>query len=131
MQLLRYIFIKISLGASLAVLVSSQAFPHHSISEFDRSKIVEAEGELVEVSWRNPHVRFKLRVIDATGVEKILQFESNSLSILSRTNASKVDLKIGEKLKVAGWPTRRPSDDLYLQNLLRVDRRECRKHATR
>jgi len=115
---------RIILGAALAILVSAQAFPHHSFSRFDRDKIIEVEGELLEYTWRNPHVSFKLSEIDATGKERIWQIESNSLSILRRTNVSPEHLKKGDKIRVAGWTTRRPSNELFIHNLLTPDGRE-------
>ena len=94
------IYVQITLGATLAILVSAQAFPHHSFSRFDRDKIIEVEGELLEYTWRNPHVSFKLSEIDATGKERIWQIESNSLSILRRTNVSQNTLRRATR---SGW----------------------------
>jgi len=82
------------------------------------------EGELLEYTWRNPHVSFKLSEIDAAGRERIWQIESNSLSILRRTNVSPEHLKKGDKIRVAGWTTRRPSNELFIHNLLTPDGQE-------
>ena len=43
------------------VMMALLAFPvtvlaHHSMAEFDRTVTLELEGELVDVSWTNPHV---------------------------------------------------------------------------
>ena len=81
-------------------------------------KITEVEGELIEYTWGNPHVRLKVRVINANGVERIWKAQGNSLSHLRRTNAETLNLKRGDSIKIAGWPTRRPSNELYLQHLL-------------
>lgn len=44
---------------------------HHSFSRFDASRMVEVEGELLSFSWRNPHIRFKIREINETGDEVV------------------------------------------------------------
>jgi len=36
------------------------AAAHHSANEFDQSKVVEIDGLIVDVFWRNPHVIIKV-----------------------------------------------------------------------
>ena len=57
---------------------------HHAFVEFDRGRVIEAEGELISVLWANPHIRFSLRSTDANGTETVWNVEGASLSILSR-----------------------------------------------
>ncbi len=45
---------------------------HHSFSRFDASRMVEVEGELLSFSWRNPHIRFRIREINEAGDDVIL-----------------------------------------------------------
>ena len=50
----------------------SRLLAHRSSAPvYDRDSIVEAEGEIVEMSWVNPHVRFKLRGLETGGRERI------------------------------------------------------------
>ena len=45
------------------VLLSTSAQAHHSFGAFyDMSRLVELEGEIVSVFWRNPHIRFEIKV---------------------------------------------------------------------
>ena len=47
------------LGLGLAT-ASLAAAAHHSSSEYDESQVVEVQGEVVDVFWRNPHVVVKV-----------------------------------------------------------------------
>ncbi|MED5461826.1 MAG: DUF6152 family protein, partial [Pseudomonadota bacterium] len=41
--------------------LASQAASHHSaIITYDMDQVVELEGEVTDIVWRNPHVRFTL-----------------------------------------------------------------------
>ena len=46
------------LGSLLSFGVSAH---HSSAPYFDHSRVIEAEGEITEVLWQNPHIRFTLR----------------------------------------------------------------------
>ena len=97
---------------------------HHSFSRFDASRMVEVEGELLSFSWRNPHIRFRIREINEAGDEVIWDLEGHSVSILRRTNASPEGLKTGDRIRIAGWPTVRSSTEIFVHNLMTSDGRE-------
>lgn len=40
---------------------------HHSMSEYDRSVVTEFEGEVVQLSWTNPHVLLWVETPDESG----------------------------------------------------------------
>src|SRR3970040_2037875 len=76
---------KAIVAIGVLALSAPLAHAHHSAaSVYDRSSIVEAEGEITEVAWVNPHVRFKMRGAEAGGRERIWDIESNSVGIVSR-----------------------------------------------
>jgi hypothetical protein len=97
------------------------SFSHHSFTRFDQERIVEIEGELVSYRWRNPHILFQVKGIDDAGKEVVWKVEGHSLSILRRTNASPEGLEAGDKVKLAGWPTVRPSNEIFVHNMLLPD----------
>lgn len=97
------------------------AFAHHSFSRFDQGAIVEIEGELISFRWRNPHILFEVRGTNESGQEVVWKVEGHSLSILRRTNASPEGLEVGDKLRLAGWPTVRPSNEIFVHNMLLPD----------
>ena len=60
------------------------------------------EGELVDVSWRNPHLTFRLRVVDAAGEEIVWGMEGHSLFNLQRAGVTRDSFPVGERVRVVG-----------------------------
>lgn len=115
------------IAACLTLVIASLSFDasaHHSRSRFDTSEMVEIEGELIHFSWRNPHVRVQVKSTIESGDEIVWDMEGDSLSILRRTTAKPDGIELGSQVKVAGFPTSIPSNDLLLYNLLTEDGRE-------
>lgn len=107
--------------ALLLLGLAPMSFPHHSFTRFDQDKIIEIEGELVSFRWRNPHILFQVRGTNESGDVVVWKVEGHSLSILRRTNASPEGLEAGDKVKLAGWPTVRPSSEIFVHNMLLPD----------
>jgi Family of unknown function (DUF6152) len=106
-----------ALGA--LALLSPPAFAHHSTAAlYDRGTTIEAEGDITEVQWVNPHVRFKVRGTGPDGRERVWQIESNSVSIVSRFGLTADVVKAGTHVKLAGNPGRARDDILFLTNML-------------
>jgi hypothetical protein len=74
---------------------------HHSPTMYQRAT-TELEGELLEVKWRNPHITFRLRVVDDAGGEAIWNMEGHSVFNLRRSGVTRDSLPIGERVKVIG-----------------------------
>jgi hypothetical protein len=103
------------------VFGAPQANSHHSFTRFNQAEIVEIEGELVSFRWRNPHIVFEVRGTNDAGDEMVWKIEGHSLSILRRTDASPERLEIGNRIRLAGWPTVRPSNEIFVHNMLLPD----------
>ena len=97
---------------------------HHSYSEYDDSKSVEAEGKLVEVAWQNPHARILVESVDPSGTRVVWDIESAGLNNFRRMNVPLEIFKVGDIVKVAGWPSKRSSTRMYGTNLLSGDGQE-------
>ncbi len=94
-------------------------FSHHSFSAwFDRARIAELEGELTEVRWQNPHVRFTIRTIDEAGQETFWDTETFAVSGISRWGITPELFSVGDRVKVAGNPSRRGRNQLWIWNIL-------------
>ena len=110
---------------SMFLVVTSAALAHHSpFLYFDPSKSILVEGEISQVKWRNPHVEFRLAVRDESGNSTTWVLETHSVSILSRMDLSRDVLKVGDKVRVAGWPAKRGGEELFITNMLMPDGRE-------
>jgi hypothetical protein len=99
------------------ILISTQAFSHHSRSEFDLDNVVETEGRLVNVFWKNPHVILDLAV-QRDGKEVILKLEGSSISGLRRRGIEKELLTIGETIRIAGFASERRPTFMLVNNVL-------------
>lgn len=92
----------------LLALASSQALAHHStLGFFDRDRVVEIEGELLSVSMVNPHVRFVVAVTDASGSTVPWDVETSAVSVLRTRGLDQEFMQVGDRVRVAGNPSRR------------------------
>lgn len=102
----------------LAVLaLSTAALAHHGPPNnvlFDMDNIVELEGPVTEVFWRNPHVRIRLR--DTAG--EIWEVESGPVTWLARLGWSADIVNVGDHVRVAGYVSRRHANEMALTNML-------------
>ena len=108
------------------LLLPATAMTHHSVAaNFDEQIALELEGEITRVFWRNPHVRFTIRVEDEQGREILWDVETTSVSTLRRMDISQALVAVGDTVRVAGNPARRGDSLLYVNNLLLPDGREA------
>lgn len=118
--------IRCKLALAGLLLLPVPAVTHHSVAaNFDEQIVVELEGEITQVFWRNPHVGFTIRVEDEQGREVLWGIESTSVSTLRRMDISQALIAVGETVRVAGNPSRRGDSLLYVNNLLLPDGREA------
>lgn len=97
--------------------LASTAGAHHSFTEFDLRKTIEVSGTLSDVAWQNPHVRLKIQSTDG-GKVTTWDIECHSVGVLSRMNISPKELKVGDKVKVAGSPSKVSPARMFVTNML-------------
>lgn len=97
---------------------------HHSTAEYDASRIVEARGEVVNVLWRNPHVRFQVSTRGVDGNAQLWDIESADLTRLDRAGLPRDLLQVGDVISFAGNPSTRSERRMYVTNLQVRDGRE-------
>ena len=103
--------------ALLATPVAVMA--HHSpFLYFDPTTTIEIEGTITNVRWRNPHAAFMLEATDASGQTTDWILETHSVSILRRMDLERDVIKVGDKVKVAGWPAQRSGNEMFVTNML-------------
>ena len=108
-----------SVAAWLLVFVPLVASAHHSRATYS-NEVRELEGELLSVTWRNPHVGFTIGIVTPEGSEEIWRIEGyGSVYPLERTGVTRDHFKIGERVRLAGRPSiRGPRDFLGTHMLL-------------
>jgi hypothetical protein len=110
----------------IAILAGAVALPlaanaHHAFTGvFDMQNITELNGELTELLWRNPHVRFSIRTAEG----ETWEIETNSVSILRRMDISPDIMSVGDNITVAGFPARNGNREMWVNNVLLADGRE-------
>ncbi len=112
--------------ALLAVACNTTgAFAHHSPgSTYYTDRIVEIEGEIEALVWRNPHVRFTIAVAAADGRVESWDVEGAPVTRLHRAAVSADVVAVGQRVTIAGNPSRQPDHRLYARNMLLADGRE-------
>ena len=106
-------------AAPWLVALAPAAGAHHSQAEYDRTTVTELEGEVVQVVWSNPHVGLKLRVEAANGSDELWQMEAADLiTTIRRGVPENMDLEPGDRVRVAGWPSKRRPQRLIVTNVL-------------
>lgn len=106
---------------AIALLLPLTASGHHSFPEhFNTSQIAEIEGEVIDVRWSNPHVSFTMRTEDG----ETWKIESNSIRGLERREISQDVIRVGNRFRLAGFPARNGSREIYTSNILLADGKE-------
>ena len=114
--------------SALATLVASPlVLAHHGPvtqpSLYLTDNLVELEGEIVNVLWRNPHTRARMRVVDESGAEELWEIElAPGPRALELRGINEADL-FGPA-RAAGYISRRDPDSLGVLHLLLPDGRE-------
>ncbi|HEY7671757.1 MAG TPA: DUF6152 family protein [Gammaproteobacteria bacterium] len=111
-----------SIAALLLLPLAASA--HHSfLSRFDRQSLMELEGDVTALLWRNPHTYMTLRVADADGGSTDWEVETSSLSVLRRQGV--VDtFAVGDHVRIAGFPPVAAKKEIYVRHVLLADGRE-------
>ena len=114
----------LGLGSVVAVslvVLSPSGFAHHSMSEFDRGVVTEVEGEVVALSWRNPHVLLEIATTDDSGQEFIWHLEGGAVSSQRRRGLTSGRVRVGDHVLAAGWPSTRRQGYLQVNHILAPD----------
>jgi hypothetical protein len=94
---------------------------HHSFAAFYlEDDALTIEGELVQITYRNPHSFLHVLVRDRAGREQRWAVEWGSSVEIRRQESPAETLRIGDHLVVSGSPWRDPSAHrLRMRNMIR------------
>lgn len=114
-----------AVALALTSFAASFASAHHSIgATFNMDEIVEIEGEVTRILWRNPHVRLNVRTVDEEGRAADWWMEGGAVSRLARWGVEEGTVATGDRVTLAGFPSRRRANEMFGLNLLLPDGRE-------
>ncbi len=97
---------------------------HHSPSNYDLGQVIEIEGEITRVLWRNPHVRFWVMTAGGSAAEALWEVQATPVVHLTREGISRDLLNVGDTVRVAGAPARRAANEMLPFNVLLPGDRE-------
>lgn len=100
--------------------LSVPTFAHHSQSYFSKD-FSEIEGEIIEMDWRNPHIRFNVRTVNDSGEEEIRRVETNSIYYLERAGVTEDRINVGDHVVVGGYASTRPGGEFLGAKMLLAD----------
>jgi hypothetical protein len=94
------------------------ALGHHSNAEYNKNVVQELQGEILSVSWRNPHVELTLRTQDADGKEAVWELEAQDINSLGRRGLDGSLINVGDTVRVAGNVSTRRANNMSVSNML-------------
>ena len=94
--------VQLALCAMLA-FVATETVAHHSFAaEFLEDVVLDIEGTVEEVWFKNPHVRYYVRVVNEDGDEELWDVRSASPTLLMRRGWTRETIKEGDYIKIHG-----------------------------
>lgn len=120
MRVTAEIFFRLAMGALVAFPFSASA--HHSMSEFEpRDEMIEIEGVVSRLSWRNPHIMIEVTNTNADGVEETWTLEAGAVSGQRRKGLTGDEIAVGDAVRIAGFPSYRRDNFMKGMHLLLLE----------
>ena len=123
MTRIRKQFAVLGLAALAAAVVTTEAWAHHSQSQFEPEKTLTIQGTLTRLSWRNPHTLFLLtgKQVNGTDAEQEWAVEGPSPNQITRGGWGAAVSKVGDKVTFTGRPRRDGKAELLLLSVTLAD----------
>jgi hypothetical protein len=102
-----------------AAVCALPALAHHSEAGiYDPQETVEVTGVIKSISWRNPHGEIVFTVTDDKGQAVDWSAETASISILRNRGVEPNAVVVGDKVTIAGSPSRRGKPEILARSML-------------
>jgi len=103
----------------LGMFLPVVAFAHHSTAgRYDTGSIMEIDGEVTEVLWRNPHAYVIIETTDDRGDRVTWELETNGVAVLQRNGVQRESIRVGDHIRAAGYPPVTAAKEMYASNIL-------------
>ena len=111
-------------AAVAAIFAAPIAAAHHSVAaEFDTSQRAELEGEITQVWFTNPHVRYRLAVTNAAGTREDWELQGGNVTNLLRQSWTADSLRVGDRVTASGALGRNGAKKLQIREIVTADGR--------
>lgn len=106
-------------GFAILFCLAATAAAHHStVAIYDPSRTIEVSGVVEDISWRNPHGRLLLRAEDESGTSAVWEAETPAVVVLRILGIGQDFIHVGDRITVAGLPSRRDPHGMNARNIL-------------
>jgi hypothetical protein len=105
----------------LSACLSDRVLGHHSGAEFARDTLVELEGEVVRVLWRNPHILLTIESRNQDGVIEEWKLEGWPAYGLINAGVPRDIVSVGDTVQIVGRPSSRRDWFMHVNSLLLTD----------
>ncbi len=103
------------LSVCIFILNVTPVVSHHSRTNFLYKETITLEGTVTDYKWRNPHIYIE---IETTNENDTWLIEGGTPSALKRQGWKKDDIKVGDKIVVAGNPDKnREKRLIYMEQI--------------
>jgi len=110
---------KVMIGLVFVALPAQVPLAHHSVAGFfDSDDLVEIEGIIKNVRWRNPHTVFLVDVTEPSGEITTWTIESGALGVLRSRGLAREFVQVGDRVKVTGDNSLRSRPEMFARNML-------------
>jgi hypothetical protein len=114
----------LSLCTIISLLTVGRASAHHSVAaEFDTSLQGKLEGEITQVWFTNPHIRYQLTVTNKDGSTENWELQGGNTTNLRRQNWTAESIKVGDHVTASGDFGRGGAHKLRIQEIVMADGR--------
>jgi len=119
---MRIIRASLFLSASLAVV---SVMAHHAATgRYERDTFGEIEGEISDIFWRNPHVRFIITRIGDGGQQEDWEVEFGSVNTIERLGVTSDTVSVGDHVSVYGRMGRDGLTAMFAGSIITADGEE-------
>ena len=92
------------------------------MSEFEpRGEMIEIEGVVSKLSWRNPHIMLELTITNENGAEETWTLEAGAVSGQRRKGLTGDEISVGDSVRIAGFPSYRRDNFMKGMHLLLLE----------
>ena len=97
---------------------------HSSIGIYDEENLIDIEGVVTSVRWRNPHPFYTVTVENENGKMIDWEIETGSVSTLRLRGVGRDFIQVGDRVRLAGQSSLQGLPEMFAQNMLLNDGRE-------